>query len=192
MCACFSKDSAWYEQLADCGHRITVTVVRDYDYIITCVNRRDRDPFIISSSRDLEARFLELELEHVPLECRQSKGEWSSVDFCEPIHSAHITRGSLSKEEKFQQTLQRLGMAIMGGAFLIGPMWLMVLQNQLYTTLITTTAFVFGFGLVISIVPTFVDGARLGMETVMSVTAAYAAVLVVFVGTTAPITTTGS
>lgn len=166
--------------------------MRDYDYIQTCVDRRDRDPFILSSSRNLEAKFLELELLHIPLECRQGKGEWSSVNFCKPVHSAHTTRGVLSKEEKFNQTLQRLGMAILGGAFLIGPMWLMVLKNQLYTTLITTTAFVFGFGLVISIVPTFVDEAHLGMETVMSVTAAYAAVLVVFVGTTAPTTTEGS
>lgn len=167
-------------------------MVRDYDYIIACRDRRERDPFIISSSKDLEAKILKLELEHVPVECRQSKGEWFSVNFCEPIYAADITRGSLSKEEKFNQTLQRLGMAILGGAFLIGPMWLMVLKNQLYTTLITTTAFVLGFGIVISIVPTFVDGARLGMETVMSVTAAYAAVLVVFVGTTAPTTTSGS
>lgn len=166
--------------------------MRDYDYIKTCVDRRHRDPFVLSSSRKLEAQFLKLELEHVPVDCRRSKGEWSRVNFCEPIYSDHITRGSLSKEEKFQQTLQRLGMAIVGGAFLIGPMWLMVLRNELYTTLITTTAFVFGFALVISIVPTFVDGATLGMEAVMSVTAAYAAVLVVFVGTTAPTTTSGS
>ena len=166
--------------------------MHDYDYIQTCFDRRDRDSFILSSSRRLEAKFLELELQHIPLDCRKSKGEWSSVNFREPRFFANATRGKLSKEENFRQTLQRLGMAMLGGLFLIGPMWLMVLRNQLYTTLITTTAFVFGFGLVISIVPTFMDGARVGLETVMSATAAYAAVLVVFVGTTVPTTTNDS
>lgn len=79
-------------------------------------------------------------------------------------------------------------MAIIGGVFLIGPMWLMVLRNELYTTLITTTAFVFGFGLIISVGPIFIVGSKIGVETVFSATAAYAAVLVVFVGTTTPAT----
>lgn len=177
--------------IVDYGHCVTVTAVRDYDYIQSCVDRGDRDPFILSSSRNLESRFLELELLHIPSHVRESKGEWSNINFHGPVYSADGSRGKLSKEEKFHQTLQRLVMTIVGGAFLVGPMWLMVLQNQMYTTLITTTAFVFGFGFVISIVPTFVDGAKLGMETVMSVTAAYAAVLVVFVGTTVSTTPSG-
>ena len=85
-----------------------------------------------------------------------------------------------------------MGIGLEGGVFLVGPMWLMVLQNELYTTLISTTGFVFGFGLVLSLVPTFVDGAKVGLDTVMSATAAYAAVLVVFVGTTTPPTTSSS
>lgn len=177
--------------IVDYGHCVTVTAVRDYDYIQSCVDRGDRDPFILSSSRNLESRFLELELLHIPSHVRESKGEWSNINFHGPVYTADGSRGKLSKEEKFHQTLQRLVMTIVGGAFLVGPMWLMVLQNQMYTTLITTTAFVFGFGFVISIVPTFVDGAKLGMETVMSVTAAYAAVLVVFVGTTVSTTPSG-
>lgn len=165
----------------------------DYDYIQTCVDRRNRDPFVLSSSRDLEVRILELELQDMPLQLRERKGEWLSINFHPPSqwYRGTASRGKLSKDEKLQQTLQRLGMAIVGGVFLIGPMWLMVLQNHLYTTLITTTAFVFGFGLVISIAPIFFVDAKVGMDTVLSATAAYAAVLVVFVGTTTSTTTSG-
>lgn len=83
-------------------------------------------------------------------------------------------------------------MAFVGGVFLIGPMWLMVLQNHVDSTLITTTVFVFEFRLVILIIASFVYGARVGMDIVMSATAAYAAVLVVFVGTTLQINISGS
>jgi hypothetical protein len=74
--------------------------------------------------------------------------------------------------------MERLRMAILGFAFLIGPMSLMVLRNQLYTTLTTTTAFVFGFGLAMSFVPTFVNRARVLMKAVLTASAGYAAVLV--------------
>jgi hypothetical protein len=35
----------------------------------------------------------------------------------------------------------RFGIATVGGAFLIAPMWLMVLHRTLYTTLVSTTVF---------------------------------------------------
>lgn len=66
---------------------------------------------------------------------------------------------------------------MVGGIFLIAPMWLMALHNTLYTSLIATTVCVALFGLLMASVlekPT----------DVMSSTAAYAAVLVVFVGLT--------
>jgi hypothetical protein len=72
---------------------------------------------------------------------------------------------------------ERIGAAVLSGAFLIAPMWLMVLHNTLYTGLVSTTAFVAFFGLLAS------SYLKTAME-VMSVTAAYTAVLVVFVGLT--------
>ena len=77
----------------------------------------------------------------------------------------------------FKGFRQRLAMAAVGAAFLIAPMWLMVLHNTLYTALVSTTVFVMVFGLVMAL--------RLDkLMDVMSATAAYAAVLVVFVGLT--------
>lgn len=162
--------------------------MRDSDYIQTCADRRVRDPFILSSDRELEGRILKLALENTPLKLREGRKQWTSVNLNLPKHQDNTTRGRLNKEERIQQAFQRSGMAIFGGVFLIGPMWLMVLRNELYTTLITTTAFVLGFGLIISIGPIFIIGTKIGMETVFSATAAYAAVLVVFVGTTTPAT----
>lgn len=181
-----------WTQPSDYSHHILVTAVRDYDYIQKCVDRQNRDPFVFSSSKELEGIILELELEDTPPQLRGRKGEWLNINFLTPKYHDSTTRGSLNREERLRQTLERLGMAVVGGVFLIGPMWLMVLQNHLYTTLITTTAFVFGFGLVISIAPLFLVGTKIGMDTVMSATAAYAAVLVVFVGTTTPTTTSSS
>lgn len=166
--------------------------MRDYDFIQSCVDRRSRDPFIFSSSRQLEGKILELELRDTLRHLRQSKGEWEDIAFRDPVYRDNLTRGRLSKEAKIQQALQRLGMAVVGGVFLIGPMWLMVLKKELYTTLITTTAFVFGFGLLMSIVPVFVAGTKIGMEAVLSATAGYAAVLVVFVGKTTPTATSST
>lgn len=72
---------------------------------------------------------------------------------------------------------KRIGVAMVGGIFLIAPMWLIVLHNTLYTSLIATTVCVALFGLLMaSVLEKPID--------VMSSTAAYAAVLVVFVGLT--------
>ncbi|KAF5649463.1 uncharacterized protein FTJAE_900 [Fusarium tjaetaba] len=70
---------------------------------------------------------------------------------------------------------QRLAVAAVGGIFLMAPMWLMVLHNTLYTALVSTTVFVTVFGLMAAVYLT-------SLMDVMSTTAAYAAVLVVFVG----------
>ena len=72
---------------------------------------------------------------------------------------------------------ERIGVAAISGAFVIAPMWLMVLHNTLFTGLASTTGFVTVFGLTAAIF------LRTPTE-VMSCTAAYAAVLVVFVGLT--------
>jgi hypothetical protein len=66
-------------------------------------------------------------------------------------------------------------MAAIGGAFLIGPMLVMVLHKSLLTTLLTSVCvIVFGVILAFALDDPF---------DVLSGTAAYAAVLVVFVGT---------
>jgi hypothetical protein len=86
------------------------------------------------------------------------------------------SRNSTDRKEAFGRFLQRVGMAFMGGAFLIGPMLLMVLHNSRVTTLVTTSVYVFAFGPVMSV---YLEKSF----DVLSATAAYAAVLAVLVGT---------
>ena len=66
-------------------------------------------------------------------------------------------------------------MAAVGRAFIIGPMLLMVLSDTKVTALCTSSVCVFAFGFLLA--RTFENP-----FDVMSATAAYAAVLVVFVG----------
>ena len=70
-------------------------------------------------------------------------------------------------------------MAAIGGAFLIRPMLIMVLHKSLLTTFLTSSLCVVFFGLILAFV---LDD----QFKVLSGTAANAAVLVVFVGTSSP------
>ncbi len=85
----------------------------------------------------------------------------------------------MNKRVEFELFLGRLTMAIFGGIFLIGPMWLMVLKPGLYISLISTSVCVVIFSLALAY---FLK--KESMVTVVGAAAAYAAVLVVFVGTT--------
>jgi hypothetical protein len=86
------------------------------------------------------------------------------------------SRNVMNREAENNRRLKRLSMATIGGGFLITPMLIMVLHKNLLATLLTTSLFVVAFGLVM---------VRFGDAPfdVLSGTAAYAAVLVVFVGT---------
>ena len=68
-------------------------------------------------------------------------------------------------------------MAFVAALLLVGPMWLMVLHNTMYTGLITTT-------LCVAFIGAFLSYVLERPMDVLSGTAAYAAVLVVFVGLT--------
>jgi hypothetical protein len=85
------------------------------------------------------------------------------------------SRNVINRKENFELFLKRLWMAALGGAFLIAPMLLMVLQKSLFTTLLTTSFCVVAFGFIMAF-------CLKDPFNVMSATAAYAAVLVVFVG----------
>ncbi|KAK3490040.1 hypothetical protein B0T13DRAFT_405614 [Neurospora crassa] len=70
---------------------------------------------------------------------------------------------------------ERVGAAVIGGAFLIGPMWILALKRNLLVHLGVATACVTAFGLSCSFYLKTVDG-------VFTATLAYAAVIMVFVG----------
>ncbi|KAI0415212.1 hypothetical protein F5X98DRAFT_376988 [Xylaria grammica] len=91
---------------------------------------------------------------------------WESTN--EPIGG---TRSDTTENSESAQFRQRIAIATIAGSFLIGPMWLMVLHNTLYTCLVSTTVFVTVFGIILAC---SLDSPK----EVMSGTAAYAAVLV--------------
>ena len=90
-------------------------------------------------------------------------------------------RGRVERSQK-QAFTQRVIMALSGGAALIGPMLIMTLHPSKKTSLITVSVATSIFALVFALVARDSAG-----KDVLGITAAYAAVLVVFVGTsTAP------
>lgn len=104
------------------------------------------------------------------------------------IEAMELTTGNLGFREldqngrilRAQKTAftERIVMALFGGVALIGPMLVMTLHPSRNTSLITVSAATFLFALVLALVATDSDG-----KDVLAATAAYAAVLVVFVGT---------
>ena len=86
------------------------------------------------------------------------------------------TRSARNRQATLTGYLARLAMAVLGGVSLVAPMLVMVLHPSLVTSLVTSCVFVFAFSVVVS---SFLEKPF----DVLSATAAYAAVLVVFVGT---------
>lgn len=82
----------------------------------------------------------------------------------------------INNERSVKAFLQRLVLALFGGVVLVGPMLLMVLLNNQTVSLATTSVAVFVFALVVS---AYSNGPA---EVAVGVVAAYAAVMVVFVG----------
>ena len=84
------------------------------------------------------------------------------------------------REERSQKNAltQRIIMALFGGIALIGPMLIMTLHQSRNTSLITASVATFLFALVMAFAARDSAG-----KDVLAITAAYAAVLVVFVGT---------
>ncbi|KAF5008830.1 hypothetical protein FDECE_4909 [Fusarium decemcellulare] len=89
-----------------------------------------------------------------------------------------LNRDVRLKKERQDAYLERLWMGAFGGIALIGPMILMTLRQDKNTSLITASVATAIFVLVLT-----VAGRGLGGKDVLAATAAYAAVLVVFVGT---------
>lgn len=87
------------------------------------------------------------------------------------------SRSQRQREVERAELLQRLWMGVAGGLALIVPMLIMVLHRDLITTLLVASVSTLLFAGVLAL-----RGQGLKGETVLSAVAAYAAVLVVFVG----------
>lgn len=93
--------------------------------------------------------------------------------------------GRLNKQDQrrglIENLFNRVRMALFGGVVVVAPMLIMALHRTLLTTLLTTSVFVLAVGLVLA---WSMDTAE--PKDILMATAAYAAILVVFVGTTLP------
>ncbi|KAK4231609.1 hypothetical protein QBC38DRAFT_495624 [Podospora fimiseda] len=151
--------------------------LKDYDYMEQRHLLPD-DPFYVSGERYNDRKLLQHLLGIRGEQIKRkvvSKEIWEETSAYSSSAARHNTRPDNYRRSWIRGFWERIGVAIVSGAFLIAPMWLMVLRNTLYTGLISTTGFVTVFGLT--------TAAFLRSPTeVMSCTAAYAAVLVVFVG----------
>ncbi|KAF2191732.1 hypothetical protein K469DRAFT_555567 [Zopfia rhizophila CBS 207.26] len=152
----------------------------------TCVNKGLNDPFVITTENKGHRALLTTLLDTIPEEERKADGleTITNETFAPPVepvignspHSTGETRLETIQKQNKEAFIKRLVFSLVGGVFLIAPMWLMVLHNTTYTALISTSVFVTTWAVVAAW--------QLGDPiNVLSTTAAYAAVLVVFVGT---------
>jgi hypothetical protein len=160
----------------------TVKALQDHDYMEKR-SLSSRDPFLATGEYFLDNCVLNTNIDE-PLAGDiaygvSSRGHWEGNDPGQVYTSICGDRGTNILTLRRRGLRDRVLLAVIGGAFLIGPMWLTVLQGGRYTSLISTTSFVTGFGI-------FMVWLLSEAKDVLASTAAYAAVLVVFVGTNTP------
>lgn len=142
--------------------------------MVTCSQKPD-DPFLVTGERLVDDYMLTQVLEQFKDQLQTKEPISVPAPWDEKSRSVGGTRNENVAKAWAKGFHSRIAMAALGGFLLVGPMWLMVLHHTLYTCLVTTTVFVAVFGLLMA---RWLDKPM----DVMSATAAYAAVLVVFVG----------
>jgi hypothetical protein len=157
--------------------------VRDYEYMMN--SSRAYDYFIVSSERYHDADIIldkmggyisgMRDLYAEKINSALPTGPWECLDDNDRANPIGGTRNDRIKSLLRHTFWWKLGAAIVGSGFLVGPMWLLALKQRLYLQLEATTGFVFMFGLVLAF---FVDK----VDQVFAGALAYAAVLIVFVG----------
>ncbi|KAJ4015767.1 hypothetical protein NW752_006689 [Fusarium irregulare] len=171
----FTEPSEWKQTLGD-----YIQALKDYEYMEKRSLAAD-DPFYMGGEKWLDRNLLERIIgdNADKLELDDESNEFDAIGYWQKdagdADLVSDTRKDNYRRNWFSGFYERLGMATVAGIFLIVPMWLMVLHNTLWTALVSTTVFVVVFGVLAAWFLTS------SME-VMSSTAAYAAVLVVFVG----------
>ncbi|KAK3361501.1 hypothetical protein B0T24DRAFT_652759 [Lasiosphaeria ovina] len=162
-----------------------IKALQDHDYMEKR-SKSIRDPFLATGEYAIDNYVLNCNTDKILADDARMKSTgslspWEFLKSHDPLQDYEPICGTRSDNIArtwYHGFKERVLLAAVGGAFLIGPMWLMVLQGGKYTGLITTTGFVAGFGILMAY---FLNEGK----DVLGSTAAYAAVLVVFVGTSA-------
>jgi VIT1/CCC1 family predicted Fe2+/Mn2+ transporter len=104
------------------------------------------------------------------------------ADWTRAYSGAHGSReAQLKAKHRKRRLLNRMAMSTFGGLTLIVPMLIMVLDTRRWTTVVTTSVFTLVIGLALAFWMSEADS-----KDMIAATAAYAAVLVVFVGASTP------
>ncbi|EAQ85535.1 predicted protein [Chaetomium globosum CBS 148.51] len=155
------------------GSTDAVQGLQDYDDMDKRNQQSSSDPFRMTGGKKLDRIILEAAIGEATQ--RQFRGRHARDVRKWDSHMSAVVPSRT--ENRYRNLLSRLLVSAVGAGFLIGPMSLMILETGLYVALISTTVFVTIFG---ALVACFLDE----HIHVLSTTAAYAAVLVVFVGLT--------
>lgn len=150
--------------------------LRDLDYMEECALRGyDKDPCLLKSSRALDREIMKvvgLIHNHV-----LPKGDLPMARDTEQPQLLGSSRNRAKRSAFKQKRLLRFAMAASGGLLLVVPMLIMAAVPGKLSSLVTTSVAMLIFATLVTLVT------ELGPNDVLATTAAYAAVLVVFVGT---------
>ncbi|KAH8427875.1 uncharacterized protein LDX57_005580 [Aspergillus melleus] len=155
-----------------------VQAIQDHEFM-TKYSGHENDPFIVSSERRHDEHLLSYFI----------GGYGKSTRDLEALKEHAIPTGPWEKNSKYgvrpigatRSHIRKKGLwsrivgAFVGGAFLVAPMWLLALRQELYLQLGITTGCVSIFGLLAAWYLS-------SLEAVFTACIAYAAVLMVFVG----------
>ena len=160
------------------------SAIRDYDLMIEkraqAEKNDSRDPFEIVT-RDCLSLYLMDDIEVIPTSTSDHPVRLSRPDDRTKFKEGYnilpgASRGHYNARIDLAFFWQRITMGFLGGLALIGPMLFMVLYKDLLATLLTVSVSTIVFAAALAFFT------QLRGETVLASVAAYAAVLVVFVG----------
>ncbi|GAB7334730.1 hypothetical protein MBLNU13_g06662t1 [Cladosporium sp. NU13] len=163
------------------GRRLTLGSIgeaqRNFEYMQECAARYpeddERDPFYLKSTKVLQREDANLIPYHM-----QPKGRLpGTLDRACSRELPGTARGMANEEARAEQLTVRFLMAVTGGLALLIPMLVMTYFPGKNVSVVTTSVAMLIFAIVITL------ATQLAPDQVLGATAAYAAVLVVFVGT---------
>jgi hypothetical protein len=159
-------------------YKILASAIRDYNFMNDmkerATNYKARDPFYITT-RDSLSNYLLNEKGMIPDSTRDVPVDLERGDRKMFRKGYNILPGMWGRDKWNYHFRERISMGLFGGFAIIAPMLLIVLHNDLVTTLLTVSISTILFALAISY------SAQLKGKTVLASVAAYAAALMVFV-----------
>jgi hypothetical protein len=135
----------------------------------------EKDPFKLVTSKALDSKIMEEADIALPIRRDQLRYLQEPYDSDFPQLPGD-SRAHIIRQRELEAIVKRFGVALAGGMALLIPMLIMVLHKDLLTTLLTVSVAIVIFSVLIAVY------SHQTTSEILTLTAAYAAVLVVFVG----------